>query len=148
MNKTKHAVMIALFASMQSGAKTYTKASQTKLRILLAKYHDIQIQKRWLFYCLADAEGAGLIRRKTRFKRKSDGTIGQISSMVSFTLSGVKYLVSKKVTGAIELLKRMTAFFGGKDKRFPNTPEPEREWTAEEMTANRRRLKALVENLA
>ena len=50
MNKTKHAVMIALFASMQNGAKHYTKASARSLRELLAKYHDINIQRRWLFY--------------------------------------------------------------------------------------------------
>jgi len=147
MNNTKHAVMISLFASMQNGAKHYTKASAHRIRELLAEYHGIQIQRRWLFYCLADAEGAGLIRRKTRYRRQPDGTFVQLSSMVSFTLAGVKYLVQKKVAGALELLKRMLAFLSGKDKRWPNTPDVAPKWTPGEMTTNRRRLKALVENL-
>jgi len=49
MNNTKHAVMITLFASMQNGAKHYTKASAHRIRELLAEYHEIQIQRRWLF---------------------------------------------------------------------------------------------------
>jgi len=147
MNNTKHAVAITLFASTKNGAVHYTKASVKKLLILLAKYHDKQIQRRWLFYCLADAEGAGLIRRKVRYHRKQDGTFVQLSSMITFTLAGVKYLVQKKIVGALELLKRMLAFIAGKDKRWPNTPDVAPKWTPEEMTTNRRRLKALVENL-
>ena len=147
MNRTKHAVMIAIFASMQNGAKHYTKASVRRIRELLAEYHGIQIQRRWLFYCLADAEGAGLIRRKVRYHRKQDGTFVQLSSMITFTLAGVKYLVQKKIVGALELLKRMLAFLAGKDKRWPSTPDVAPKWTPEEMTTNRRRLKALVENL-
>jgi len=147
LNRTKHAVMIALFASMQNGAKHYTKASAHRLRELLAEYHGIQIQRRWLFYCLADAEGAGLIRRKVRYHRKPDGTFVQLSSMVTFTLSGVKYLVQKKITGAVELLKRMLSFLASKDKRWPDVADVAPKWTPEEMNTNRRRLKALVENL-
>ncbi|MDP8275164.1 MAG: hypothetical protein RAO92_02045 [Candidatus Euphemobacter frigidus] len=147
MNNTKHAVMISLFASMQSGAKHYTKASAHRIRELLAEYHGIQIQRRWLFYCLADAEGAGLIRRKTRYRRQPDGTFVQLSSMVSFTLAGVKYLVQKKVAGALELLKRMLAFLSGKDKRWPKSPDVAPKWTPEEMNTSRRRMIALVENL-
>ena len=147
MNSTKHAVMISLFASMQNGAKHYTKASAHRIRELLAEYHGIQIQRRWLFYCLANAEGAGLIGRKTRYRRQPDGTFVQLSSKVSFTLSGVKYLVQKKVVGALELLKRMLAFLSGKDKRWPNTPDVAPKWTPEEMNTSRRRMIALVENL-
>jgi len=147
MNNTKHAVMITLFASMQNGAKHYTKASAHRIRELLAEYHEIHIQRRWLFYCLADAEGAGLIRRKVRYHRHADGTFVQISSMITFTLPGIKYLVQKRVAGALQLLKRMLAFLAGKDKRWPNTPDDKPKWTPEEMTTSRRRLKALVENL-
>ncbi len=52
MNNTKHAVAITLFASTKNGAVHYTKASVKKLLILLAKYHDKQIQRRWLFIAL------------------------------------------------------------------------------------------------
>jgi len=67
--------------------------------------------------------------------------------MITFTLAGVKYLVQKRVAGALQLLKRMVAFLAGKDKRWPNTPDDKPKWTPEEMTTSRRRLKALVENL-
>jgi len=43
--------------------------------------------------------------------------------MITFTLAGVKYLVQKRVAGALQLLKRMVAFLAGKDKRWPNTPD-------------------------
>jgi len=148
MNKTKHAVAITLFASMQNGAQHYTKASQTKLRILLAKYHGIQIQKRWLFYCLADMESRGYIRRKERYRRESDGTLTQISSMITFTLAGVRYLVKKRIAGALALLKRMLKFFAGDDKRWPQEKDSGEQWTLETKNANKRRLKALLLNLA
>ena len=144
MNKTKHAVAIALFASMQNGAKHYTKASQTKLRILLAKYHDIQIQKRWLFYCLSDMESRGLIRRKTRYARKDDGTFAQISSMITFTLPGIRYLVQKKVQGALQLLKQMTKWLAGGDTRWPKEKDLTPQWTPEEVKSNKARFTKLL----
>ncbi len=113
MNRTKHAVMIAIFASMQNGAKHYTKASVRRIRELLAEYHGIQIQRRWLFYCLADAEGAGLIRRKVRYHRKQDGTFVQLSSMITFTLAGVKYLVQKKIVRRAGTIKAHARFYCG-----------------------------------
>lgn len=144
MNTTKHAVAIALFASMQNGAKHYTKASQRKLRILLAKYHDIQIQKRWLFYCLADLEGKGYIRRKERYHREPDGTFTQISSMITFTLAGIRYLAKKRIAGALELLKRMLKFFSGDDKRWPQEKGTGEQHTPEEILANKTRFKKLL----
>lgn len=148
MNSTKHAVAIALFASMRNGAKHYTKASQTKLRILLAKYHNIQIQKRWLFYCLADMEAQGFIRRKTRYYRKADGTFVQISSMITFTLPGIKYLVKKRVAGSLSLLKRMLKYLAGSDERWPKENDIEPRWTPEEIGANKRRFTRLLAGLA
>ena len=147
MNRTKHAVMIALFASMQNGAKHYTKASARSLRGLLAKYHDIQIQRRWLFYCLADAEGAGLIRRKSRYLRHGNGTFVQLSSMITFTLAGVKYLTTKKIVGANDLLKRMLAFVAGLDKRWPAEEDIAARLTPEEMKVNKTRFKKLLATL-
>ena len=147
MNSTKHAVAITLFASMQSGAKHYTKASVEKIRILLAKYHDVQIQRRWLFYCLEDLEGKGYIRRKKRYLRHWNGTFVQLSSMVTFTLSGVKYLTQKKITGAAQLLKRMLQFLAGKDKRWPAEEDIAAVLMPEELELQKRRLRALTENI-
>ena len=148
MNKTKHAVAIALFASTQNGAKHYTKASVRKLLILLAKYHDISIQRRWLFACLADMESQGFIRRKTRYHRELDGTFTQISSMVTFTLPGVKYLVKKRITGALDLLKRMMRWLAGGDTRWPQEKEIMPQWTPGEVKTNKARFKKLIAALA
>jgi len=147
MNSTKHAVAITLFASTRNGAVHYTKASAGKLLILLAKYHDKQIQRRWLFYCLADMEGRGYIRRKTRYYRKSDGTFQQISSMITFTMSGIKYLVQKRVAGALALLKTMMKWLNGGDKRWPQEKEVTPQWSPEEMNANKVRFRKLLADL-
>ena len=143
MNNTKHAVAIALFASTQNGAVHYTKASVRKLLILLAKYHNIQIQRRWLFYCLADMEKAGYIRRKTRHRHNSDGNITQISSLITFTLPGIKYLVQKRIAGALALLKKMSKWLAGGDHRWPQEKELTPQWTPEEITANKMRFTKL-----
>lgn len=144
MNKTKHAVAIALFASTQNGAKHYTKASVRKILILLAKYHNINVQRRWLFACLADMERLGYIRRKTRYHREPDGTFTQISSMVTFTLPGVKYLVQKRITGALALLKRMMRWLAGGDARWPQEKELTPQRTPEEVKTNKARFTKLL----
>ena len=148
MNRTKHAVIISLFASMRNGRSHYTKASANRIRELLAKYHDIQVQRRWLFYCLADAEEMGIIRRKVRFYRHTDGTVYQLSSMVSFTLYGLKYLTKKKVTGAANLLKQMLAWLASKDKRWPDAETINQNFSPGEIMANKLKVKTLVESLA
>jgi len=148
MNKTKHAVIIALFASMGNGANHYTRASVDKVKILLEKYHHITIKRRWLFYCLRDIEEAGYIRRKRRYVQGDDTDIRQLPSLVSFTLSGVKYLVRKRISGAMSLLKSITRFLSKNDKRFPGERENEPEHTAAEILENKRRFKKLLKGLA
>jgi len=148
MNKTKHSVIISLFASMGNGKAHYTKAKVEKIRMLLAKYHQIQIQRRWLFYCLADIEAAGFIRRKKRFKQGVCTEIQQLPSLVSFTLEGIKYLVRKRVSGAIELLKQMMKFIQRGDKRFPGEDPNAHKFTAAETEQNKARFQKLLKTLA
>jgi len=144
MNNTKHAVAVALFASTQNGRNHYTKASAHRLRELLAQYHGIQIQRRWLFKCLADMEEQGLIRRKKRYDRREHGTIRQFSSMITFTLEGLRYLVAKKVEGAASLFKRTLDWLKQKDKRFPRVAEIAAGITPEEAGENIKRLRGLI----
>lgn len=147
MNRTKHATAIAIFASMENGNKHYTKVSVDKIRYLLAKYHDLQIQRRWLFYCLKDMEQRGYIRRRKRYDKRGAGEIRQYSSMISFTLAGIRYLVTKKINGARELLQRMLKFINAKDKRFPfqqpTGPGP----TPEQIKENRTRMRKIIDGL-
>jgi len=144
MNNTKHAVVVSLFASMQGGQQHYTKASVNKMIKLLDRFHHIQVKRRWLFSCLSCLEEKGLIRRKERYHRKTDGTFVQLSSMVSFTLKGVRYMVSKRIAGARKLLDRMIDWFAKKDNRFPR-PDPEIEkFTPLDLYVNQQRLKKLL----
>ena len=147
MNATKHAVVVALFASMQGGKQHYTKASVNALRVLLESYHSIHVKRRWLFLCLRCLEDQGLIRRKERYRRSPDGTFMQLSSMISFTLKGVRYMVSKRIAGAKRLLDRMISWWKKKDGRFP-APEPGvSKFSPLEIEENERRLKELILSL-
>lgn len=144
MNNTKHAVVISLFASMQGGKQHYTKASVDALRGLLKKFHGIEVGRRWIFECLRCMEDEGLIRRKERYYHNPDGSFVQLSSMTSFTLRGVRYMVSKRIAGAKKLLDSMISWFKRRDGRFPK-PDPEIEkFTPLETEKNLRRVKQLI----
>jgi hypothetical protein len=147
MNATKNAVLITLFATTLNGTKHYSKAGENTIRSLLEKYHGIIIKRRWLFNCLADIEARGLIHRKRRYRHEAHGKIRQYSSMISFTIEGIKYLVAKKVKGAFELLKRMLAWIKGIDQRWPTPKNITIAPTSEQREANLLKLKDLLARL-
>jgi len=60
-----------------------------------------------------------LITKKKRYRNDDDGLINQIPSLHSFTIAGLKFLVSKRVTGAWKVLKSMIKYVMNKDKRWP-----------------------------
>jgi len=64
--------------------------------------------------------------------------------MITFTLSGIKYLVKKRVAGALELLKRMLRFLSSDDKRWPQEKDPGEQRTPGEIKANKARFKKLL----
>jgi len=147
MKHTKTSLIVTLFAAMGNGKAHYTKASIDALRGLLKQYHDIEVGRRWTFNCLRCLIDEGLIRREQRFRNDENGEISQISSMISFTLKGVKYMVSKRIKGAGRLLDSMIAWIKRKDKRFPRA-EPEIEkFEPLDIEKNQQRLKKLVYGL-
>jgi len=97
----------------------YTKASVLKIIQLLEKIHRIKVNRRWVFQCFSDLINAGLLTRRQRYVHQNDGTIRQLSSIVAFTLKGAKLLVSKRIDGAVLLLKKILAWAKGEDKRWP-----------------------------
>ena len=119
MASAKHPLLITLFSCMSKKVSSYTKASVNKLRELLEKRHNKKIERRWTFYCLADFEAEGLITRRVRIINNSDGTVKQLSSMISFTIKGLKLLIAMKVEGSILALKNKITWLKGQDKRFP-----------------------------
>lgn len=119
MNNTKNAVMITIFSSMCQGKNHYTRTSIDKIRENLEKYHKIHVERRWIFYCLAEILSAGYITRKARYRNDEAGLIRQYTSLLAITIKGMKYLVAKRVSGAWKLLKSMMAWLKKKDGRWP-----------------------------
>lgn len=147
MNNSKSAIMITLFASMSQGQNHYTVGSIKKFLQLLSKYHKINIRRRWMFQCLKDLLDAGLISRKQRYRKQEKGLISQIPSMISFTLKGAKYLVSKRVSGAIRMLKTMLKFVTGDDQRWPRVEDVIHPPTRGKEKKNQRELTKLLNNI-
>ena len=105
MASAKPPLFIALFSCMSKDVDSYTKASVNKLRELLIKHHDKSIERRWTFECLADFEEEGLIYRQVRTKRRPDGTIRRLSSIIKFHVKGLRKLVKMRVEGSLLALK-------------------------------------------
>ena len=140
--------MITIFSCINQGRNHYSVVSIRKALSLLKRHHKIDIKRRWLFQCFRDLLSEGYITRKARYKRRPGGLIGQIPSMLSFTLKGAKYLVSRRVSGAIALLKSILSFVTGKDQRWPKAEDvklPPGEWRGFE---DRNEVMKLLNNVA
>ena len=144
MNNTKNAVMITIFSSMCQGENHYTKTSIDKISENLEKYHGIHVKRRWIFYCLASMLHTGLITRKARYRNDDQGLIRQKTSLLAFTIRGIKYLVAKRVTGAWKLLKAMIKFASGQDQRWPKKKDVQEGSYWPEGVDERERLKGLL----
>ena len=119
MNNTKLSILITLFTCTSQGKNHYSLISIDRLIKLLASIHKTHVKRRWVFQCIRDIIDAGLLSRQPRFKRNDDGTINQLSSITAITLKGAKLMVSKRISGAYLLLKKIMAWVKNKDKRFP-----------------------------
>ena len=119
MNATKSAIMITLFACMSQGKNHYSRVSIDTIKRLLEKYHKIHVKRRWIFYCMKYLLDENLVTRKSRYGNDENGQIDQRPSLHSFTITGMKYLVAKKVVGAFKVLKAMVKHILSKDKRWP-----------------------------
>lgn len=144
MNKTKHAIVVTLLAIMEKGGAHYTITSINRLRELLILFHEASVERRWLFQCLRDLIDAGLISRQPRYRQNEEGAIRQMSSMIAFTIKGLKYMTAKKIEGARKLLSRMIAWLKNKDKRFPRDGQATRNSAPLENERNLKRLKRLI----
>ena len=120
LNATNSGIMITLFAGMGQGKNHYTKISINKIKEYLEKYHKIHVERRWIFYCVAYLLKIGFITRKSRYQNKEKGLIRQYSSLISFKLKGVIYLVKNYADGAKKLYKSMVKFGQKEDKRWPS----------------------------
>ncbi len=119
MNNAKMSIIITLLACTSQGKNHYTKICTDKIIKLLEKFHSTVVRRRWVFQCMRDLEDAGLISRKKRYKKGEGGMQRQMSSITSFTIKGASFLVKKRVSGSVLMLKRIIAWIKGQDKRWP-----------------------------
>jgi hypothetical protein len=139
--------MVTIFKCCGGQRGPYTLISIDKIILLLKERHGTLVKRRWVFQCIKDMLIAGYISRKTRHFHKSDGTIGQISSIIAITLKGAKFLVSKQVSGAFLLLKNILAWIKNKDRRFPNKAESSGSGRSQNDPVQDRRLKEMLEGI-
>lgn len=147
MNRVKHGIMITLFALMQKSGKSYSSPYWHHISNLLLKYHKVNIKRRWTFQCLADIHEEGLITRLERKAPKIDGEFKQEPGLISFTIKGMKYLVSKHVGGALGKLKQMMAWVKKSDRRWPKKADILPVCTPDQAKRNLERLAEIVDAL-
>ncbi|MDD2777566.1 MAG: hypothetical protein PHI16_01545 [Methanocellales archaeon] len=148
MNKSKNALIITLFVCMDNGRKHYTKVRIDKILELMRLYHGINIKRRWVFSCINDLETQGYIKRKKRFKNQEEGHIYQLSSLISLTLCGAKYLLSKNVQGARNLYNALMNWIKRKDKRFPTGKDILPGLSPGEIEINLAKVRKLLSDIA
>lgn len=147
MKNTKTALLITLWSVYQAGRRHYTTMSCDRGLKLLKKYHNVNIKRRWFFYCMRDFIEEGMIARKPRFRQNDQNLISQIPSLITFTLKGLKYLSKNKVSGAFQALKKMMAWLKSKDNRFPRQEDAMPDLTPAERDENIRKLKLLFKKV-
>ena len=129
MNNAKMSILITLLSCTSQGKNHYSKVCTDKIISLLEKFHSITVKRRWIFQCMRDLEDAGLISRRQRYKQGDSGVIRQMSSITSFTIKGASFLVKKRVSGSVLMLKRIIAWIKGQDKRWPDKKDVQNgEW--------------------
>ena len=148
MNATKMAIFITFFACTSQGKNHYSLISVNKIRKLLARFHETHIERRWVFQCIHDLIESGHLSRRPRYKRHKNGTINQLSSITAITLKGAKHLVSKKVSGALILLKNILSWMKNQDKRFPTGRDTLPDNFKDIDPGELRRLERLVEKVS
>lgn len=144
MNSLKTALFITIYSILVKSNKHYIVPSVNSLLSLIGKYHGINVKRRWLFDCLKYLEDQGYITRRARWKNDDAGEIRQLPSMITITLPGLKYLISKRVSGAVVLLNKMIGWLKGGDKRFPKPQEIDTRMSDQQIDENKARLREIL----
>jgi hypothetical protein len=119
LNAAKSSILFALWFCIALGKEYVTYVSINKMLELLSQYHNVHIGRRWLLQCEKYLEDEGYIRRKRRYRHLAGGLIRSIPSRWSFTVKGMKWLVSKGAEGARRFLNNMISYLKNKDGRLP-----------------------------
>lgn len=116
-------MLITFLKILVKGNVHYCEPRVDTMLALLLEYHGIDIKRRWFFQCLLDLELSGYIRRQRRWLKLPGPQIESISSLWWFTIRGMKFMVSKSIRGAQELLKGMLTWLKRGDDRRPTAKD-------------------------
>ena len=147
MKNTKMSITVTLWALMGKSKKHYATPSWHSIETLLLKYHKVKAKRRWIFQCLRDMANEGLIARRKRYRFNTEAKIEQLPGIITFTLEGLKFLVTRKVAGAYKALKDMMAWIQGKDRRFPERKDIAPNMSDAEIQENLGRLRNLIDEI-
>jgi hypothetical protein len=123
INETKLAILITFLSILVKGKIHYCEPHPDTTIGLLLKFHGIEIGRRWFFQCMLDLETAGYMRRQRRWIKHPEPQIESDSSLWWFTIRGMKFMVSKSIRGAQELLKSMLTWLHLGDDRRPTAKD-------------------------
>lgn len=123
MNNTKHSHLITFYEIQVKGKKHYITPHPDTIRELLKRFHNIDIGRRWHFQCTHDLEEGGYISRVKRPVFNRETGVFSRPSIFSLTVKGLKYLISKGVSGARALLKPMFDWLHRNDNRRPTAAD-------------------------
>ena len=123
INQTKFAILITFLQILVKGKIHYCEPHPDTTIELLAKYHNIQIHRRWFFQCMLDLETAGFMRRQRRWREGPDPDLLSNTSLWWFTIRGARFLCSKMIRGSQELLKSMLNWIHRGDDRLPTAKD-------------------------
>ncbi len=112
-------VLTVLTVCMPKHGGYYTKVSIDKIRKKLKEKFGKVIGRSWCFEIIKDLEDAGLISRKQRRGRNSDGKVWQNSSIIAFLAKGARYLITACIIKGHRILKAIEVWSENPDKRFP-----------------------------
>jgi len=113
------AILITFLSILVKGKIHYCEPRPDTTLELLKKFHSISIGRRWFFQCMLDLETAGYVRRQRRWLNLPGPQIESNSSLWWFTIKGAKFMASKMIRGARELLHIMTDWLHRDDSRRP-----------------------------
>ena len=147
MKHAKTSVLITLFALIQKSGKHYTSPYWWHIQKLLQEYHNVKIKRRWIFQILKDLHDEGLITRVERKAPTRNGEFRQEPGLISFTIKGMKYLVKKKVSGALGVLKRMMQWVKKGKRQWPTEKDILPEYTDAQREASREKIASIVDAL-
>lgn len=120
MNITSFSILSIISHNTSQEKNYYTKISVNKIRKLLATFHGIHVKRRWIFECIRRLIKKKYLTRHPRHFNRSDGTVGQRSSMLSFTKPGCMFMLKKGVTSVKKIMKKWLKKEQVEDKRPPN----------------------------